>query len=197
MFDTVFFDVDTQVDFLLPVGSLYVPGAEKIIPALARLYDLARTRGIPVIASADAHAEQDPEFRDWPPHCIEGTLGQKKVAETLLPGAVSIPNRNGQLPDAWQKAPQVIVEKQTLDVFATATVEVVLAEWPARVYRVFGVVTEYCVRMAALGLLRGGRSVEVVTDATAWLKPEDGQRALDEIVAAGGRLTTSQALAGC
>lgn len=194
MHDTVLFDVDTQVDFMLPVGALYVPGAENLIPTFARLYEWARSRGFPVIASADAHAEQDPEFRDWPPHCVQGTLGQKKVAETLLPGAIEIPNRAGELPPGWQSAPQVIVEKQTLDVFHTATIEPVLAGRPARRYLVFGVVTEYCVRMAALGLLGRGRAVEVLTDATAFLKPEDGQKALEEIVAAGGRLSTTEAL---
>jgi nicotinamidase-related amidase len=53
------------------------------------------------------------------------------------------------------------------------------------------VVTEYCVRCAALGLLRLGKPVEVVTDAIQTLKEEDGRRALEEIVAAGGRLTTT------
>jgi nicotinamidase-related amidase len=55
---------------------------------------------------------------------------------------------------------------------------------------VYGVVTEYCVRACALGLLARGRAVEVVTDAIQTLKTEDGERALEEIQAAGGRLTT-------
>ena len=194
MHDTIFLDVDTQTDFLLPVGSLYVPGAERIIPKLARLYEMAKTRGIRVIADVDAHTEQDPEFRSWPPHCIAGTLGQKKVPETLLAGAVTIPNQPGDLPGGWQNAPQVIVEKQTLDVFENSTIERVLAGWVARHYVVFGVVTEICVLKVAMGLLRGGRKIEVVTDAVACLDPKEGQKALDAIVAAGGTLTTTSAL---
>jgi nicotinamidase/pyrazinamidase len=192
--DTIFLDVDTQTDFLLPVGSLYVPGAEKIIPSLARLYELAKTRGIRVIADVDAHTEQDPEFRSWPPHCIAGTLGQKKISETLLAGAMTIPNQPGDLPGGWQNAPQVIVEKQTLDVFENSTIERVLGGWPARRYVVFGVVTEICVLKAAMGLLRGSRKIELVTDAVACLDPKAGQKALDAIVAAGGTLTTTNAL---
>jgi nicotinamidase/pyrazinamidase len=54
---------------------------------------------------------------------------------------------------------------------------------------VYGVVTEYCVRSAALGLLRFG-SVEVVTDAIEALDPAKSRETLAEIAAAGGRLTT-------
>jgi len=43
----VFFDVDSQLDFLYPAGALYVPGAEKIVPAIARLNRFAAERGIP------------------------------------------------------------------------------------------------------------------------------------------------------
>jgi nicotinamidase/pyrazinamidase len=53
---TVFFDVDSQLDFLYPAGALYVPGAERIVPAIARLNRFAGERGIPVISTMDAHA---------------------------------------------------------------------------------------------------------------------------------------------
>jgi nicotinamidase/pyrazinamidase len=190
MHDTILFDVDTQIDFLYPVGSLYVPGAEKIISNLARLYAL----GLPVIADADAHSEQDPEFAQWPPHCIAGTLGQKKPVETLRADAVVVPNSPGELPDGWRQAAQLIVEKQTLDVFETTTIERILAGRPAQRYLVCGVVTEICVVRAARGLLRGGHKITVVTDAIAALTPEAGRAALDELAAAGAALTTTEAL---
>ncbi len=198
---TVFFDIDNQVDFLLPVGALYVPGAEKIIPALERLTEFARLRRIPIISDVDAHDPQDPEFRDWPPHCVLGTLGQRKVAETLLPGAVRIPNDPGPLPQGWECAPQVIVEKQTLDVFENHTIRRILRARPAGRFVVYGVVTEYCVRFAAAGLLaealpRGAR-VEIVTDAIRELDPGRGREVLDELRAAGAHtVTLEQALAG-
>ncbi len=87
-----FFDVDTQIDFMLPHGNLYVPGAEKIIPNLVRLMAFAREHDIPVISSADAHTPDDPEFKIWPPHCVIGTPGQKRIPETQLPGAVVVPS---------------------------------------------------------------------------------------------------------
>ena len=170
-------------------GALYVPGAERIIPTLARLYELAQRKSIPVIATADAHAPRDPEFASWPPHCVAGTLGQWKVTGTLLPGAVAIPNVAGApIPDAQQ----IIVEKQTVDVFQTATIARVLEARAARRYVVFGVVTEICVWNAARGLLAAGHAVDIVTDAIASLDVAGrGAASIDEMKKLGARLVTS------
>ena len=80
---TVFFDVDTQLDFVNPSGALYVPGAEKRIPMIAALNRRAQR----LVSTVDAHPENDIEFRTWPPHCIMGTLGQRKPSETLVGGS--------------------------------------------------------------------------------------------------------------
>ena len=187
--DVIFFDVDTQNDFLLPVGALYVPGAERIIATLGRLYALARSRAIPVIATADAHTDRDLEFAAWPPHCVAGTLGQLKVAGTLLAGAAPITNiSTAEIPEAQQ----LIVEKQSVDVFETATIQRVLAARPAKRYVVFGVVTEICVWNAARGLLAAGHAVDIVTDAVASLDPSGkGRESLDALAAMGARFTTT------
>jgi nicotinamidase/pyrazinamidase len=189
MHDTVLFDVDTQNDFLLPVGALYVPGAEKLIPTFERIYNFARAKQIPVIASVDAHSDRDPEFASWPPHCIAGTLGQAKIPGTLLAGAVTIPNRTRTaIPDA----PQLIVEKQTIDVFETATMAAAVAARPAKRYVVFGVVTEICVWTTVQGLRKGGHTVEVITDAIASLDAGKGRAALDAMHAAGARFINTE-----
>lgn len=194
---TVFFDVDTQIDFLLPAGALYVPGAENLIPALAKLTEHARSRGIPIIASADAHAPQDEEFAQWPPHCVAGTLGQRKAPETLAPGAVIIPNSPGPLPAGWESAPQVIVEKQKLDVFTTHTIGRVLERHPGARFVLYGVVTEICVRCAAGGLLKRGAQIDIVSDAIRELDAARSRETLRQLRAAGARLlTVEQALAG-
>jgi len=57
---TVFFDVDTQIDFLYPAGALYVPGAEVIVNTVAGLNRYAGEHGIPVVSTMDAHSENDP-----------------------------------------------------------------------------------------------------------------------------------------
>ena len=185
---TVFFDVDTQIDFVFPAGALYVPGVEKRLGAVAALTRYAAAHGIPVISTADAHAENDPEFRSWPAHCVKGTLGQRKPEATLLERRVVIPA------DAARPAPglaqQVILEKRTLDCFDSPHLLPLLEQFAADRYVVYGFVTEYCVRYAALGLLKTGRRVELATDAIQCLRQQDADRTLAEFTAAGGILTT-------
>jgi|YNPNPStandDraft_1061719.scaffolds.fasta_scaffold00517_25 nicotinamidase/pyrazinamidase len=185
---TVFFDIDTQLDFLFPAGALYVPGAEALLPALARLRDYAAARGIPIVSSTDAHAEDDPEFLQWPPHCVAGTLGQQKPPETLLEPRRIVPVEPGDYP--LDGARQILVEKRALDVFSNPNLPRLLEALGAERCVLYGVVTEYCVRAAALGLLKTGRQVELVTDAVRSLEAEAERRTLREIEGAGGRLTT-------
>ena len=194
----IFWDVDTQVDFMLPGGKLYVPGAEKIIPNLRLLVDAARQGRVLVLSSADAHTPEDEEFQQWPPHCLRGTPGQQKIPETLTQNFYVVPNQAGVvLPDNFQNYHQVLLEKQKIDVFTNPNIEAVLERLGHEPeFVIFGVVTEYCVRCAALGLLDRGRRVAVVADAIQTLDPAVGKQALDELADRGGRLlTTNQALA--
>jgi nicotinamidase/pyrazinamidase len=189
---TVFFDIDTQLDFLYPAGALYVPGAERIVRAIARLNRHAAQRGIPVVSTADAHLEDDVEFKTWPRHCVAGTIGQHKAESTLLEKRVVIPNRACDLAGAMGTgdAQQIVVEKQTVDAFAVPNLSRILDRLAADRYVIYGVVTEICVLYAARGLLKTGKPVVVVTDAIEGLKAEDSERALEQIRAAGGTLAT-------
>ena len=198
----VFWDVDTQVDFMLPGGKLYVPGAEKRIANMSRLADAAREGRVFMISDADAHTPDDLEFRQWPPHCLRGTPGAEIIPETLTDSFYLIPNSADLLlpPDLGQYK-QVVIEKQTLDVFDNPNTETLLKRLESLIRRdaefvVFGVVTEYCVRLAAKGLLDRGRRVALVSDAIETLDPAAGERTLEELTAKGARLiTTDQALA--
>jgi len=185
---TVFFDVDTQMDFLYPAGALYAPGAERIMPSLARLNRYAQERGIVVVSTTDAHSEDDPEFRTWPPHCVAGTTGQQKPQVTLLEKRAVVPSDPGEHSIAG--AEQVIIEKQTLDCFSNKNLPVVLSRLGAERYIVYGVVTEICVRLAALGLLKTGARVELVTDAVRCLSEQESRRTLEEFTSTGGVVTT-------
>jgi nicotinamidase/pyrazinamidase len=182
---TVFVDVDSQFDFLYPAGGLYVPRAERILPAIAHLNRFAAQRGIPVISSTDAHFEDDPEFRVWPRHCVAGTLGQRKPDSTLLDRRVIVPNRDCAFD--IDGAQQIVIEKQTVDVFAAPNLARVLYRLAAGSFVVYGVVTEVCVLFAARGLLKLGKPVCIVTGAIEGLKAEDSERALGEIRSLGGR----------
>ncbi len=192
--ELIFWDVDTQRDFLLPGGRLYVPGAEKLIPNLKRLVDLARNRRVFLISTTDAHTPDDPEFRDWPPHCVQGTPGQQKIPETLTDRFLLVPNDpRFRLPQDLRSYKQLILEKQTLDDFDNPHTNRILERLGKDVeFAVFGVVTEYCVRLAAKGLLDRGCRVALVSDAIETLAQADGRRTLDELVARGARLATTE-----
>lgn len=194
----VFVDVDTQVDFMLPEGKLYVPGAETIIPNLERLAQFARERRVPVISSVDAHSPDDPEFQQFPPHCVTGTAGQRKLPQTLLPERRVLANEPQPLPAAEElrACPQWILEKQTFDLFTNIHADPLLEAFLAEQYVVFGVATEYCVKAAVLGLLRRGRRVGLVVDAIREIEAGSGQAALREMQAGGVKwLETEQLLA--
>lgn len=184
---TVFFDVDTQYDFLFQAGALSVGGAERILPEVAQLNRWAAGQGVIVVSTTDAHTENDREFQVWPGHCVAGTLGQRKPDSTLLDRRVTVPSYRTSFELAG--AQQVIVEKQSLNCFDNANLDAVLAALGADRYVVYGVVTEYCVSIAARGLLKTGKPVAIVTDAIETLNPEDGEAALREFTEEGGRLT--------
>ncbi len=192
--EVIFWDVDTQADFMLPGGKLYVPGAEKLIPKLKRLVDAAREEKVFLISTTDAHTPNDPEFRQWPPHCVQGTAGQKKIPETMTDDFLVIPNDPGfALPKDVRAHKQIILEKQTLDDFDNVHAEKILEQLGREPeYCVFGVVTEYCVRLAALGLLKRGYRTALVTDAIETLDRETGKRTIEELAGRGARLITTE-----
>jgi nicotinamidase/pyrazinamidase len=193
----IFWEVDTQADFMLTDGKLYVPGAEKLLPELKRLTDAARRGEVFLVSDACVHAPDDPEFQRFPPHCLRGTPGAAIVPEALAGKFFTIPNRAGaKVPPDFSKVQQIVLEKQTLDVFDNPNTEVVLQRLKSFTdadaeFVVFGVVTEYCVRCAARGLLERGRRVSLVSDAIATLKAEDGDKALAELAGMGARMITS------
>ncbi len=187
----VFFDVDTQVDFMRPEGNLYVPGAEQIVPNLRRLMRWARENEVPVISTADAHAPDDPEFKTWPPHCVAGTPGQQRIPETQLAAPVVIPSHDGDFRPPARWAGQFILEKTSYSPEDNSHFDDLLRALGPRRAVVFGVVTEYCVLATARALSRRGFGVDLVTDAIKSLSEEGGRKALDELTSAGVRLVTT------
>ena len=194
----VFWEVDTQADFMLPSGKLYVPGAERLLPIIRRLTDAARQGRVLLISHGCYHAKDDPEFKIFPPHCIKGTPGSAYVPEALTEKVVTIPNdAKAKLPSDLSQYQQIHLEKQTLNIFESRHAdELVKRLGDDTEFVVFGVVTEYCVRFAAKGLLERGHQVSVVKDAIETLKAEDGERTVAELQALGAKfITTDQALA--
>ncbi len=190
----VFLDVDTQVDFMVPTGALYVPGAETIIPNLKRLMTCARERRIPVLSSADAHQPDDSSFAQWPPHCVVGTPGQRRIPETQFPEETVIPNRPGAFtpPREWVGQFVIEIEKTDYSVAGNPNFDAIIAALGPCHFVVFGVATEYCVRDSALALRALNLPVDLVTDAVKPITEEGGRKAIEEMVAAGVRLVKTE-----
>jgi nicotinamidase/pyrazinamidase len=194
----IFWEVDTQADFMLPGGKLYAPGAEKLLPNIRKLTDAARQGRVFLVSHGCFHAKDDPEFKLFPPHCVKGTPGSAYVAEALSDRVAIVPNDDvSSLPDDLFRYQQILLEKQTLEVFESRHAGELLERLPSDAeFVVFGVVTEYCVRLAAKGLIERGRRVFVVEDAIETLKQEDGEKAIVELKELGATfITTAQALA--
>jgi nicotinamidase/pyrazinamidase len=189
----VFWEVDTQADFMLPGGKLYVPGAEKLLPNIRRLTDAARQDRVFLVSHGCYHIADDPEFAIFPPHCVKGTPGAEMVPEAMTARVVTVPNEaTDSLPEDLSRYQQILLEKQTLDIFQSIHADELVKRFGPEVeFAVFGMVTEYCVGFAAKGLLERGRRVSVIRDAIETLNSQDGNRTVAELQALGARITTT------
>lgn len=191
--DFIFWEVDVQADFMLPGGKLYVPGAERLLPNIRRLTDAARMGKVFLVSHGCFHVPDDPEFKAFAPHCVKGTPGAELVPEALTDKVARVPNDpSAKLPEDFAKYQQILLEKQTLNIFDSRHADELVRRLGSHTeFVVFGVVTEYCVSFAAKGLLERGRRVAVVQDAIETLKLEDGQTTVSELQRLGARMTTT------
>ncbi len=184
--------IDVQNDFCA-AGALAVPGGDAVVAPLNRLIDACSQAGAPVFASRDWHPAVTSHFAPsggrWPVHCVARTPGAAfHPALRLPPGAHVI--TKGEVPDsngysAW--GGHLESGRSPADELRKIGV--------ARLY-VGGLATDYCVRSSVLDALRDGFHVSLATDAVAAVEVVngDGQRALDEIEAAGAELTTTDTI---
>jgi nicotinamidase/pyrazinamidase len=193
----VFVDVDTQRDFIEPTGALYVPGSEAIIDSLARLTDFARCHGIPVLATSDAHTDDDvEELARFGRHCMAGTPGQSRVDATAWPRGevLGVADRFGDERAALPA--HLTVEKRALDVFTHPEADRIVARYDRDrpTFVVYGVATDYCVSAAVQGLLRRGCKVAVVVDAVRAIDVAHEPDVLAGFIGAGAVLTVTEAV---
>ena len=174
---TILWDVDTQFDFMLPEGKLYVPGAEETVPAMQRLVDAARGAGLVHVASADDHELTDAEISDepdflttYPPHCLRGTRGARKIPATDQEDPV--PLGLEPVPDRYLEGREFLLLKKNFDVFTNPNTERLLERLDPDEIVVFGVATDVCDDAAIRGFLARGRKVRFVEDAARGLDDE-------------------------
>jgi nicotinamidase/pyrazinamidase len=206
----IFWDVDTQYDFMKADGLLYVPDAEHIIPNLKRLTDYAHGHGIRIVASADDHApghrelSQSPDFKNtFPPHCMHGTPGQKKIPETALRDPLVIePTRED--PARLEERVRVhrgdiLFHKHEFDVFTNPNVLPVVDALAPEDVVLYGVALDVCDRYAIEGFLQHRPNIRLfaVTDAMKPIDRDAAEQMLKEWGEEGVRLVkTSEVVMG-
>ena len=192
----IFFDVDTQVDFMHPEeGALYVKGADEIAGNIEKLLSAAGVLGITTVSTSCAHEADDPEFEIFPPHCIEGTRGAERLHHDLpaLPRRVVHATASEDPEAKLSPATHYVVKKRVFDPFSNRWLDGLRkgGAFSGEHAIVFGVATDYCVRATALGLKEGGAEVEVVEDAIRGVSDETTRTSLGELDVSGIRLTTT------
>jgi nicotinamidase/pyrazinamidase len=204
MAGVVFWDVDTQYDFMHADGKLYVPESEQIIPNLKRLTDYAHARGIRIVASADDHVpghrelSSNPDWREtFPEHCMRGTRGQAKIGETGLrdplviePGAED----PASLADSVRAHEgDLLFHKHWFDVFTNENVGPVLDILAPHTVVLYGVAQDVCVRHAIDGFLarRPPLALYAVSDAMKPIDRNVARRLLDDWAAQGVHIVTT------
>jgi nicotinamidase/pyrazinamidase len=197
----IFWDVDTQHDFMKADGKLYVPDAEHIIPNLKRLTDYAHGHGIRVVASADDHRpghrelSDHPDFKQtFPPHCMHETPGQKKIPETALRDPLVI-EPDPQDPAALAARVRahrgdILFHKHWFDVFTNPNVLPVVDALAPEDIVLYGVALDVCNRYAVEGFLERRPAIRLfaVTDAMKPIDRDVGDQMLKEWGDEGVRL---------
>jgi nicotinamidase/pyrazinamidase len=164
--------VDVQNDFC-PGGALAVPEGDRVVPVINRLlshFDV-------VVASKDWHPPKSVHFDTWPPHCVQNTDGAEfhpqlqsdRIQQVFLKGTRDKDDGYSAYEATNLDLNEYLKERNVTDLYVT------------------GLATDYCVKASALDAARKGFSTFVVTNAVAAVnvKPDDAQKALDEMQRAG------------
>lgn len=199
-----FYAVDCQKDFIDSDGALAVKGAEEIRENIAKLIDLADKKDAIMMASVDEHPEVDPEFDIFPPHCVNGTDGQKMIEEaTYMEEYQRFIANSGSLPDNLPVNAQIIFEKQTYDVWkpreegGNPNLKHALANFGVKSVIVFGVATNICVEAAVNGFIDNEIKVFLVEDAIKGINIDEEnneEKAIERMVDKGAVLVETETI---
>lgn len=174
---TIFYDINTQRDFILHDGKFHIEGAEDLVPKWKAITDLARDQKVKIVCSVDCHVPGDTQLKSWggpyPDHCMAGTPGQQKIAETAPLDPVMLENRE-YTPDEIQKVldheGEIEFRRQQFEKLAdnahlSAILRLVLRPYTDIV--MYGVYMEACVAREISALIGVGPKLHLVTDAVA------------------------------
>ena len=198
---TIFWDVDTQFDFMRPEGKLYVPGAVEIIEKVSEVRKFALDNGYSMIADIDWHSTENKEISDspdfkqtFPPHCMAGSPGSERVGylgsvpiEYVEIGEMS----NDILKKLVDKDQfHIVIRKETIDVFENPNTDKLIQLVRPKVMIVFGVALDFCVLYVLRGLTRHpGIKLYLLKDAVKGLQKRPDEEVFDELRKMGVKIT--------
>jgi nicotinamidase/pyrazinamidase len=181
--------VDVQNDFADPSGSLYVPGAEQVVPLVTEEIRQAVEGGALVAYTQDWHPASTPHFQKdggiWPVHCVAGTWGAELHPDLEVRGEIVRKGSDGQ--DGYSGFS--VRDPASGDVSATRLESILRARGVERVV-VCGLATDYCVAETVLDARRLGFAALVLEAEVRAvdLQSGDGARALTRMREAGATI---------
>ncbi|MFG1519446.1 MAG: isochorismatase family cysteine hydrolase [Thermoplasmataceae archaeon] len=117
---------------------------------------------IPIIFTMDTHIKNDPEFKVWGEHCLEGTWGSE-----LSPDLEHIAGMR--------------VRKRHYDSFYDSDLDGLLRAWDIRTLYIFGISTDICVQHTAGGAFFRNYAIRIISDLCSSIDHSKHRSALEFI----------------
>lgn len=186
-------DICTQRDFLEPGAILQVANLKSLVPNLRAVFEWAQEKGLQVVSSVESHRLSEP-LSGFPLHCIDGTVGQKKISFTRLEPRIVVETDNylSLPPELETRYRQVIFRKRTRDVLGNPKADRFLTQHEADEFIIFGVGMERAIKALALGLQARHKNVTIISDACGYWSAGDAELSLRQLEAKGIKLVTTQ-----
>lgn len=181
--------VDVQNDFADPRGSLYVQGGEDVVPVINGEIERAQAGGAKVFYTQDWHPESTAHFAKdggiWPVHCVMETWGAELHPDLRVVGPVVRKGSNGE--DGYSGF--TMRDPATGETLPTP-LAALLGEAGITRLVTLGLATDYCVKSTVLDARAHGYPVTVIENGVRAvdLQPGEGDRAVEEMLAAGALL---------
>ncbi|MCD6487610.1 MAG: cysteine hydrolase [Desulfurococcales archaeon] len=141
-------------------GRLRSPQAERIVPAIKKLIDEARVKGVPIIYVADHHLPVDHELKIWGAHALAGSK-EARIIDDLAPSEKDF-----------------VLYKRSYSGFRDTGLDLLLRDLGVDTVILTGIHTHICVLHTAWDAFYLGYSIYVVEDGVAAFSEEDHKYAL-------------------
>ncbi len=221
--EVIAINVDVQNDFC-PGGALAVAEGDMVVEPLNKVNDWVRDQDGKVIFTGDWHPRETAHFANnggpWPAHCVRYTAGAAfhddlKVTDNdtvaLKGTGTKDDGYSGWFAAFGAESPIYRTYTEKDDGVSSVQAAILEAVWLYKENQrkvavvIGGLATDYCVKATVLDALKGAKSAEryaakigifVLEDAirAVDVNPGDGDRAVDEMKAAGAVFTTAEEL---